>query len=320
MFVLAISANAQTTPDGLTKKGPVNMSYNYGSSNISINSIENRDTTGNIGYHAALGSPVIKQQFWTRTNYSFTGVNSTNPLVLNRSLYLGTYAQGDTGKVGINTNSPGSTLDVNGNLTVRNITFSEDSAHLVSIGTGGVISRCAVRCEDVRWTTGSGSNTILKQLSDYVAIGHDDPEANLDVLGSIKFRDGNEADGYIWTSDSDGFGNWKPSNIATFIEVSTDSFQVQPGTRIVTVDVSSASLDIYLPNASTSAGIFITIRFKDDSGGANIIRVNSFGAFEMQDPEDFTYQNKCNMPFTSGHRVCSWYSDGVKWNVLNDNG
>jgi len=49
----------------------------------------------------------------------------------------------------------------------------------------------------------------------YVAFGHDTPTERVDILGSIKMVDGNEANGYVMTSDVNGVATWQPSSGGT---------------------------------------------------------------------------------------------------------
>ncbi|MFC1476216.1 tail fiber domain-containing protein, partial [Candidatus Zixiibacteriota bacterium] len=48
-----------------------------------------------------------------------------------------------------------------------------------------------------------------------VGINTTDPSEELDVVGNIKMVDGNEADGYVLTSDANGVGTWQAANASS---------------------------------------------------------------------------------------------------------
>jgi hypothetical protein len=60
-----------------------------------------------------------------------------------------------------------------------------------------------------QWTT-SGSN-ICNSNSGNVGIGTTSPTATLEVKGQIKIVDGNQANGYVLTSDTNGLATWGPA-------------------------------------------------------------------------------------------------------------
>jgi hypothetical protein len=49
----------------------------------------------------------------------------------------------------------------------------------------------------------------------FLALGHNTPTATLDVVGSFKFSDGSEVNGYVLTTDGSGNATWAPSPSAS---------------------------------------------------------------------------------------------------------
>lgn len=115
-----------------------------------------------------------------------------------------------------------------------------------------------------QWTT-SGNN-ISNSNTGNVGIGINSPSEKLEVNGSIKITDGNQALGKVLTSDATGKGNWKQLMRNEILAVSPLSF-VSPNnnhkTGIVKTyfpnPISGASLTtpLHLPNGAVITKIII---------------------------------------------------------------
>jgi hypothetical protein len=57
----------------------------------------------------------------------------------------------------------------------------------------------------------TGNNQFLIRASGGVGIGTDSPDEELHVVGNVKMVDGNQAAGYVLTSDASGVGTWQPA-------------------------------------------------------------------------------------------------------------
>jgi TusA-related sulfurtransferase len=70
-------------------------------------------------------------------------------------------------------------------VKVNRDSFTDPAASIASIGDSGFIVQCAATCEDIRWKTINGAQTVLKDSTDNVGIGTSNPLAKLDVRGSL---------------------------------------------------------------------------------------------------------------------------------------
>lgn len=77
----------------------------------------------------------------------------------------------------------------------------------------------------------------------YLGINNTSPSANLDVIGSLQFEDGNEAAGYVLSSDADGNASWTDPN--TLISESDDqniqNLSFNSTTNILTVGIENGT-------------------------------------------------------------------------------
>jgi hypothetical protein len=69
-------------------------------------------------------------------------------------------------------------------VQIRSV-ITDSSAHLIGRDTNGVVRACYARCEDIRWTTVDGTQTVLRDSTDNVGIGTSSPSAKLHVDGDI---------------------------------------------------------------------------------------------------------------------------------------
>lgn len=392
------------------------LSRTYETAGFARIKVDNSDTTGKAGFQASIGA----QKLFTETVTAATGINSTNPMILNRSLHLGTYAQGDTGRVGINTNAPTNTLDVNGSFRVVGVShFNDDitytstprepgNINLTNIGTiyrdsnnVAQIDRC------LPWTCNDDGNVVLTDSSGNVGIGtslpshqfhisginntgtdqllgittntgepvvsvtydndgdfcvitlgdadlnndgthirvdgdngiiygvagngfalgddeglnhgkalYQDNTGQLTYNGKFQITDGTEATGYVFRSGATGIGSWSPDNKHSFIETDVDSFVIPDYIRFVTVDAHTDTLVVIMPDPATNEGGMLTVKFKDDWGGA-IEAITSSGSYVLQDPDDFSMQRSWTLNYTvSALRSVTWFSNGTEWECL----
>jgi hypothetical protein len=57
---------------------------------------------------------------------------------------------------------------------------------IMSLGSDSVVTGCGFGCDDIRWKTVNGTQTVLKDSTDNVGIGTDAPTHNLHVVGGTK--------------------------------------------------------------------------------------------------------------------------------------
>jgi hypothetical protein len=147
-------------------------------------------------------------------------------------------------QVGINTTTPTSMLDVNGQVTIDqknfggyggllikgnapgsnypNICFSTTNTSgndIISSYIGGSINSNAAGFEamDLVFLTsqnGLGSLSERMRIKDngYIGIGNPNPSQKLDITGKIKITDGTEGTGKVLVSDATGVASWVTTN------------------------------------------------------------------------------------------------------------
>jgi hypothetical protein len=90
----------------------------------------------------------------------------------------------DSINTGVYDTSNVNVLDAN-SVKVNRDSFTDPAATIASIGDSGFIVQCAASCDDIRWTTINGTQTVLKDSTDNVGIGTSNPSAKLHVVGSV---------------------------------------------------------------------------------------------------------------------------------------
>lgn len=76
---------------------------------------------------------------------------------------------------------------------------------IMSLGTDSIVEGCGVGCDDIRWKTVNGAQTVLKDSTDNVGIGTSNPTAKLEVVGSFSMYDNRTNNSAQFTIDSSGF-------------------------------------------------------------------------------------------------------------------
>ncbi len=159
--------------------------------------------------------------------------------------------------IGIGTTSPTDPLHVVSDADDDAIQIQENSG--VEYWQIGVNSLGNLNFED------GGVTRVTFEDGGNVGIGTTNPSATLDVEGSFQLVDGNEADGYVLTSDASGNASWEASsggsdddwtegtdivyNTTDDIGIGTDDLSPHPSSD------SKTKLHVY-SNPSTDAGLF----------------------------------------------------------------
>ena len=124
-------------------------------------------------------------------NVGIATKNPTQKLDVNggvriRSLGAGIVVSNASGVLSIDSTLTADSLRVNiltaNNVKVNRDSFTDPAATIASIGDSGFIVQCAASCDDIRWTTIDGAQTVLKDITDLVGIGIISPSAKLDVV------------------------------------------------------------------------------------------------------------------------------------------
>ncbi len=115
-------------------------------------------------------------------------------------------------KAGSNTTGPYNTaigyLSGNGNTTGQKNTYIGYGAD----GSATINNATAIGAD----ATVTQSNSVVLGNDANVGIGSSAPEAKLHVVGSMKLVDGNQADGYVLTSDANGNASWQQEGSGLF--------------------------------------------------------------------------------------------------------
>jgi hypothetical protein len=69
-------------------------------------------------------------------------------------------------------------------VQIRSV-ITDSSAHLIGRDTNGVVRACYARCEDIRWTTVDGTQTVLRDSTDNVGIGTSNPTSGFHVISNV---------------------------------------------------------------------------------------------------------------------------------------
>lgn len=199
----------------LVTTGYTNGAYTPG---LFWNTTDNNPTLPKAGIFMQETNSGSKILFGTSNTYT-SGITNTN-VVIN-----------ENGNVGIGTSNPGSLLDINaasgnaiinlvpGASSIPRIWFRNPSNSIVwNIGSNtsehfaffnGQTSSTPFIIEK-----GGASNTLVVDENSRVGIGTNAPAEELEVQGSIRMVDGNQAAGYIPVSDANGTMTWTdPSTI-----------------------------------------------------------------------------------------------------------
>jgi len=125
----------------------------------------------------------------------------------------------------------------------------------------------------------------------YVGINNDAPAANLDVAGTMKFVDGNQAVNKVLVSDASGNATWGNVDLSVINEssVTVAAASYNAGdTSIIYVDTTSNAVIINLPAAASSAGKSYII--KKITGGSNYVTIDANASESIDgDPEVILY-------------------------------
>ncbi|MAY52191.1 MAG: hypothetical protein CMC75_02885 [Flavobacteriaceae bacterium] len=102
----------------------------------------------------------------------------------------------------------------------------------------------------------------------YLGINNNDPSATLDVVGSLQYEDGNEAAGYVLTSDAAGNATWEAPSMASIFSNPKfpDGFS---GITPITHFFSTGSYTV-----PTGKNLYITSYRSLDSGGVIFVDGN----------------------------------------------
>ncbi len=210
------------------------------------------------------------------------------------------------GNVGVNTNNPGVMFDVGNSLspvtstlfrvngtgyfrtnlgfnaatalTLENTNSSSTGVTLDFTSKVGAATTLRARISGLSsgtdegalsFTTRTGIAWTEKMRIDHlghVGIGTDAPDTTLHVVGNIKMVDGNEAAGYVMTSDLNGVGYWAPA-----------------GAGGADADWTLATGQVYNQNDDVGVGVIPTERFQVGGVGSGALAIDqsapSSGAF-----------------------------------------
>ena len=173
-----------------------------------------------------------------------------------------------SGNVGIMVTDPDEILEVNGAIHIGN-TANTNAGAIRWNGTNFQgYDGSTWKALDVQATAGAGgwtdggTDVFLTTTSDNVGIGTNTPAEKLDVTGSIRMTDGNQADGYVMVSDANGTASWQDitggvktsliraingGNVNTVIYTHPENIEVSfnPGSELVTVENKSTDATHY---------------------------------------------------------------------------
>lgn len=173
------TANGTAIDLGGTLTSDVDIKANGGT----IDALFIEESTGNVGVGTATPTRALDVIGSVNIDMgalgTFSGINTTNNNGFNIASSI--WSIGDDNGAG--------DADVVGNITNKTINFLTSGTQFVQDGTSGTFNFI-------------GGN---------VGIGTSPIEA-LDIVGSIKMVDGNEASGYVLTSDAAGVGSWQPAS------------------------------------------------------------------------------------------------------------
>lgn len=102
-----------------------------------------------------------------------------------------------------------------------------------------------------------------------LGINNTDPSANLDVIGTLQYEDGNEATGYVLTSDADGNASWTdPASISLPMTLTNLSYP-EGFTGMTPIILQGGGLAYTVP---TGKNCYITNIYSDDE--TNVVSVD----------------------------------------------
>ncbi|MBI9037240.1 MAG: hypothetical protein JEY97_03835 [Bacteroidales bacterium] len=108
-----------------------------------------------------------------------------------------------SGNVGIGTNSPNTPFEVVGSYW-ENIVKIHDNSY----NGNALFFSSGPNWASICGSTGSRLDIVIEHLSGEIGIGRHNPSAKLDVNGSIRMTDGNEAAGRVMMSNALGVASW----------------------------------------------------------------------------------------------------------------
>ncbi len=132
-----------------------------------------------------------------------------------------------------------------------------------------------------------------------VGIGTNSPTQKLDILGSIKIKDGSEAVGYVLTSDASGKGTWMPptmvnsspwtkSGAIVTLSTTTDNVGIGTNTPTSKLEVVSSGISTiladnsgsgvtFMADKSAGTGIVAYIRNASSTNSSDAVKIENFG-------------------------------------------
>ena len=196
-----------------------------------------------------------------------------------------------TGNVGIMVTDPDEVLEVNGAIHIG--TTANTNAGTIRWNGSNFqgYDGSTWKALDVQaaggaggWTDG-GTDVYLTTTSDNVGIGTNSPAEKLDVTGSIRMTDGNQAAGNVMVSDANGTASWSNENdgvktrvirqinggnVKTVIYTHPENIEVSfnPSTELVTVENKSTDAthywDVTIIGGATGRESVETTNYKAD--------------------------------------------------------
>ena len=227
------------------------------------------------------------------TNYlpKFTGSTALGNSVLYEN----------AGKIGLGTMSPGADLDIvstNPNLRLSTTSGSPVITLDKASGNWGYLEFREGGAS--KWqagvTTGNDYYILNWPSSKYVfyansagdvGIGTTSPDERLHVVGNIKMVDGNQAAGYVLTSDANGVGTWQATaggggwvddGTVVRLETSTDTVGIGTTSPGANLDIVSTNPHLRLGTASGSP----LLTFDKATGNTSMLEFREAGASKWQ--------------------------------------
>lgn len=160
-------------------------------------------------------------------------------------------------------------------VRVNRDSFTDPAATIASIGDSGFIVQCAASCDDIRWTTIDGTQTVLKDSTDNVGIGTSAPTANLHVDGDIYFNNTDPSKFHLIQYHDVAFDTLsfiQVSNNDITLEINSPTYSPAIGVNMAGVSIDGGGGVIQLAGIGAANGYVLT---SDATGNATWQDINT---------------------------------------------
>jgi hypothetical protein len=127
---------------------------------------------------------------------------------------------------------------------------------IMSLGTDSIVEGCGVGCDDIRWKTVNGAQTVLRDSTDNVGIGISNPTVPLQVKGNVLFKE--TIDEFIYSLYFDPTNEEIAFNIRDTISGAESIILTERSQSQITFNEGNGTTHSFIVNSTNGASIYST--------------------------------------------------------------